>query len=98
MSSDESQQFKYNIADVEPSLWSQFKDESGLVNIPLYKTKLITQKPVYMKQYQLSPEKVECIQPVIDNFFEKQGYCPHFTHLTVHQSIPSGKLMERVGI
>ncbi len=69
MSSNEPQQFKYNIADVKPSLWSQFKDESGLVNIPLYKTKLITQKPVYMKQYPLSPEKVEGIQQVIDNFF-----------------------------
>ncbi len=47
-------------------------DESGLINIPPYKAKLITQKPVYMKQYPLSPEKVEGIQPVIDNFL-KQG-------------------------
>ncbi len=50
-------------------MWSQFKDESGLVNIPPYKAKLITQKPVYMKQYPLSPEKVEGIQPVIYLFF-----------------------------
>ncbi len=54
-------------------LWSQFKDESGLVNIPTYKAKVITQKPVYIKQYPLSPAKVEGIQPVIDFFFFKQG-------------------------
>ncbi len=41
MSSDEPQKFKYNIADVKPLLWSQFKGE-GLGNIPLYKAKLIT--------------------------------------------------------
>ncbi len=70
MSNDEPQRFKYNITEV--NLWSQFKDESGLVNIPPYKAKLITQKPVYMKQYTLSPEKVEGIQPVIYIFF-KQG-------------------------
>ncbi|KAA0724010.1 Retrovirus-related Pol polyprotein from transposon gypsy [Triplophysa tibetana] len=72
MSKDEPQQVKYNIAEVNPSLWSQYKDESGFVGIPPYKAKLITQKPVYMKQYPLSPEKVEGIQPVIDNFL-KQG-------------------------
>ncbi len=72
MSNDEPQRFKYNITEVNPSLWSQFKDESGLINIPPYKAKLITQKPVYMKQYPLSPEKVEGIQPVIDTFL-KQG-------------------------
>jgi len=55
MSNDEPQQFQHNIAEVNPTLWSQYKDESGLVNIP---PKLITQKPVYMKQYPLSPEKV----------------------------------------
>ncbi len=66
MSNDEPQRFKYNITEVNPMLWSQNKDESGLVNIPLYKEKLITQKPVYIKQYPLSPEKVEIIQPVID--------------------------------
>ncbi len=69
MSSDEPQQFKYNITEVNPTLWSQYKDESGLVNITPYKAKLIRQKPVYMKQYPLSPEKVEDIQPVIDLFF-----------------------------
>ncbi len=79
-------------------LWSQYKDESGLVNIPLYKEKLITPKPVYMKQYPLSPENVEVIQSVIYLFF-KQNYCPHsFIHLTIHQSIPAVKLMERVGV
>ncbi len=72
MSNDEPQRFKYNITEVNPSLWSQYKDESGLVNIPPYKAKLITQKPVYMKQCPLSPEKIEGIQPVIDNFL-KQG-------------------------
>ncbi len=74
MSNDEPQRFKYNITEV--NLWSQFKDESGLVNIPPYKAKLITQC-VYMKQYTLSPEKVEGIQPVIDIFFKTRGYCPH---------------------
>ncbi len=69
MSSDEPQRFKYNITEVNPTLWSQYKDESGLVNITPYKAKLITQKPVYMKQYPLSPEKVEDIQPVTDLFF-----------------------------
>ncbi len=29
-----------------------------------------------MKQYPLSPEKVEGIQQVIDHLKKKQGYCP----------------------
>ncbi len=62
LSNGEPQRFKYNIADVNLTLWSQYKDESGLVNIPLYKAKLITHKPVYLKQYPLSPEKIEGIQ------------------------------------
>ncbi len=94
-SNDEPQRFKYNITEVNPSLWSQYEDESGLVNIPPYKAKLITQKPVYMKQYPLSPEKIEGIQPVIDNFYLLLS---PLTHLTIHQSMPSGKLMERVGV
>ncbi len=36
-----------------------------------YSAKLIKQKPVYMKQYPLSPEKDEGIQPVL--IFLKQG-------------------------
>ncbi len=35
---------------------------------------MIAQKPVYMKQYPLSPEKVEDIQPVIDHFLKTRGY------------------------
>ncbi len=96
---------KYNIAEVSPMLWSQYKDDSGLINIPPYKAKLITQKPVYMKQYPLLPEKVEGIQPVTDkyNFYEyifflNKGLLSPLTHLTIHQSIPSEKLTERVGI
>ncbi len=97
MSSDEPQRFKYNITEVNPTLWSQYKDESGLVNITPYKAKLITQKPVYMKQYPLSPEKVEDIQPVTDLFFlNKVIVLIH--SLTILQSIPSEKLMVRVGV
>ncbi len=76
MSNDEPKQFKYNIAEVNPALWSQYKDESGLVDMPPYKAKLITQKPVYMKQYPLSPEKVEGIQPVINNFLKQRLLSP----------------------
>ncbi len=72
ISNDKPQQFKHNIAEVNTILWSQYKDESGLVNKPPYKAKLITHKTVYMKQYPLSPEKVEGIQPEIYNFL-KQG-------------------------
>ncbi len=78
----EPQRFKYNITEVNPMLWSQFKDVSGPVNIPPYKAKLITQKSVCMKQYPLSPEKVEDIQPEIDTKIKKkQGYCPHLLTL-----------------
>ncbi len=59
MSNDEPQRFKYNITEVNPSLWSQYKDESGLVNIPPYKAKLITQKPVYLKQYHCHLKKLK---------------------------------------
>ncbi len=34
MSNDEPQRFKYNIKEVNSTLWSQYKDESGLVSIP----------------------------------------------------------------
>ncbi len=81
MNNDEPQRFKYNIAEVNP----MFKDESGLVNIPTYKAKVITQKPVYIKQYPLSPAKVEGIQPVIDFFFLNKGLLSPLTHLTIHQ-------------
>ncbi len=69
MSNDEPQQFQHNISEVNLTLWLQYKDESGLINIPPYKAKFITPKPVYMKQYPLSPEKGEGIQPVIYIFF-----------------------------
>ncbi len=80
MSNNEPQRFKYNITEVNPSLWSQFKDESGLVNTPPYKAKLVTQKPVYMKQYPLSPEKIEGIQPVIDNFLKPHSLTLQYTN------------------
>ncbi|MGL5598690.1 MAG: reverse transcriptase domain-containing protein, partial [Aeromonas sp.] len=72
MNDDHTTQDKFNIAEVNPKLWSQYKDETGLVEIPPYKAKLKTQQPVYVKQYPLSPEKVQGIQPIIDNFL-KQG-------------------------
>ncbi len=65
MSNDELQRLNKHYRGKPVVCGHQYKDESGLVNIPPYKAKLITQKPVYMKQYPLPPEKIEGIQPVI---------------------------------
>ncbi|MGL5598892.1 MAG: hypothetical protein ACRDDA_12460 [Aeromonas sp.] len=61
-----------NIDTVNPQFWTKYKDETGLVNMLPYKAKLKTKTPVYIKQYPLSPEKVQGIKPIIDIFL-KQG-------------------------
>uniref|UniRef100_A0A8C1PUS6 ribonuclease H n=1 Tax=Cyprinus carpio TaxID=7962 RepID=A0A8C1PUS6_CYPCA len=56
---------------VDPSLWSQYKDDTGFIDMEPYRAKLKTNKPVYFKQYPLSKDKELGIQPVIESFIQQ---------------------------
>ncbi|KAA0723980.1 Retrovirus-related Pol polyprotein from transposon opus [Triplophysa tibetana] len=56
---------------INPSLWSQFKDDTGFIDMEPYRAKLKTNKPVYIKQYPLSKDKEVGITPLIENFVQQ---------------------------
>lgn len=61
---------------INPSLWSQYKDDTGFIDMEPYKAKLKTDKPVYIKQYPLSKDKELGIKPLIDNFVQQGVLIP----------------------
>ncbi|KAI2645593.1 Gag-Pol polyprotein [Labeo rohita] len=61
---------------IDPSLWSQYKDETGFIDMEPYKAKLKTKQPVYIKQYPLSKDKELGIKPLIDNFVQQGVLVP----------------------
>lgn len=61
---------------VDPSLWSQYKDDTGFIDMEPYRAKLNTNKPVYVKQYPLSKDKELGIQPVIESFIQQGVLVP----------------------
>ena len=61
------------LASVPVDLWALHANHVGLLNVPPYQAKINPNKyPVYIKQYPLSKEKEEGIQPVIESLL-KQG-------------------------
>ncbi|KAI2647627.1 Gag-Pol polyprotein [Labeo rohita] len=61
---------------IDPSLWSQYKDETGFIDMEPYKAKLKTKQPVYIKQYPLSKDKELGIKPLIDSFVQQGVLVP----------------------
>lgn len=61
---------------INPLLWSQYKDDTGFIDMEPYKAKLKTNKPVYIKQYPLSKDKELGIKPIIDNFIQQGVLVP----------------------
>ncbi|KAL0153386.1 hypothetical protein M9458_051305, partial [Cirrhinus mrigala] len=61
---------------IDPSLWSQYKDKIGFIDMEPYKAKLKTKQPVYIKQYPLSKDKELGIKPLIDNFVQQGVLVP----------------------
>ena len=51
---------------VNPQLWAEHKDDVGLIDVRPYRANLITNRPVFQKQYPLSKEKEEGIAPLIE--------------------------------
>ncbi|ROL44851.1 Retrotransposon-like protein 1 [Anabarilius grahami] len=56
---DSATELKQEIEGVNPKLLAAHKDDAGFIDVQPYVAKLITDKPVYQKQYPLSKEKVE---------------------------------------
>lgn len=57
---------KPELAEVNPCLWAEHKDEAGLINVRPYVANVNRHTPVYCKQYPLSKDKEEGIRPVIE--------------------------------
>lgn len=64
--------------DIPETVWAENNHDTGLINCTPYRATLRPQtEPIYIKQYPLSAEKKEGIEPLVTNFL-KQGileYC-----------------------